>query len=372
MRVRICDLKSGRRILDLPYLTASYTSEINTAESVSATVDLNDPRIRRLGLYNATWPGRTALVVEDEHLTVGGPLWQRRYDRDAGTLELTARGMWSYFDHRTLLPAMTDTDRLTNPDGTANTRFDTNLNNLSYETIAKRWVQQAQSWTGGHVPVVFQDDQSGTFTRNTKGAELHLIGDLLKDLTGVENGPDIRFQPRHQMDGLGYEWLFVCGHPRITSPTVTKWDMSVSNHPITNLTVDDDASNLASISWQTGGASTDQAIIERDTDHTLTDKGFPLYETVESLSTSVIDHDTAVKHAKESLRTSQQPQRTWAFSVRRSHDLGVYDAGFPCAVKTKHDLWGIPDGWHQLRIMTLQGSSDSTDIQVKTGLTYDG
>lgn len=370
MRVRICDLKSGRRILDLPYLKASWTSEINTAESVSATVDLNDPRIRRLGLYNATWPGRTALIVEDEHLTVGGPLWKRAYDRDAGTLELTARGMWSYFDHRTLLPVMTDYDRLTNPDGSADTRYDTNLNNLSYETIAKRWIQQSMRWTGGGMPIVFQDDADGTFQRNTKGAELKLIGDLLTDLTGVENGPDIRFQPRRQADGLGYEWMLMCGHPRITSPTVTKWDMSVTRSPVTDLTVEDDASNLASITWRTGGAAAEKAIIERGVDHTLTDRGFPLYERVTSLSSSVINDDVALDHALEDLRTSAMPERTWSFNVKRDHRLGIYDAGYPAMIKTRNDPWGIPDGWHPMRIMSLAGASDSDDIQVRTGVTY--
>lgn len=370
MRVRLCDLRTGRRILDIPFLSASWTSEINTAESVSAKVDLNDRRIRRLGLYNASWPGRTALIVEDEHLSVGGPIWTRRYDRDEGTLELTGKGLWSYFDYRTLLPLMADTDNLVNPDGTANTAFDTNLTAMSYETIAKRWIQQSMRWTGGDLPIVFQEDVPGTYRRNVKGAELKLIGDMLTNLTGVENGPDIRFQPRRQQDGLGYEWMFICGHPRITSTTVTKWDASVSRSPVTGLVVEDDASNLASIDWQTGGASSDQAIIERAVDHGLTDAGFPLYERAESLSSSVIDQQTALRHASESLRTSRIPQRTWSFDVRRDHRLGIYDAGYPASVKTRGDPYGIPDGWHPVRIMTLQGSSDGDDIQVRTGVDY--
>lgn len=370
MRVRLCDLRTGRRILDLPYLTASWTSEMNTAESVSATVDLNDRHIRQLGLYNASWPGRTALIIEDEQLTVGGPLWQRHYDHDAGTLELTGKGLWSYFDYRTLLPLMADTDSLVNPDGSAATKFDTNLTNLSYETIAKRWIQQAQTWVGGNLPIVFQDDQPGTYQRNIKGAELKLIGDLLTDLTQVENGPDIRFQPRRQADGLGYEWLLICGHPRITSSTVTKWDMSVTQSPVTNLIVEDDASNLASMNWQTGGAASDQAIIQRAINHDLTTRGFPLFERVESLSSSVIDPDTALTHALESSRTSQLPQRTFSFNVQRDQNLGIYDAGYPAAIKTRGDLWGMPDGWHDMRIITLQGSSETTSIQIKTGVSY--
>lgn len=46
MRVRICDLRTGRRILDLPYLKADWTGEFNGAETVTATVSVNDRRIQ--------------------------------------------------------------------------------------------------------------------------------------------------------------------------------------------------------------------------------------------------------------------------------------------------------------------------------------
>ena len=192
MRVRICDLRTGRRILDLPYLKADWTGEFNGAETVTATVSVNDRRIQKLDLYNASIPGRTALIIEDQGVTNGGPIWTRHYDRDAGTVELSGKGLWSYFDHRTLLPLMKDTDKLTNSDGTANTGFDTNIKNTSYQTIAKRWIQQSLTWTGGNLPITFEDDMAGTYERNIKGAELKLIGDLLINLTEVQNGPDIR------------------------------------------------------------------------------------------------------------------------------------------------------------------------------------
>ena len=204
MRVRICDLRTGRRILDLPYLKADWTGEFNGAETVTATVSVNDRRIQKLDLYNASIPGRTALIIEDQGVTNGGPIWTRHYDRDAGTVELSGKGLWSYFDHRTLLPLMKDTDNLTNSDGTANTGFDTNIKNTSYQTIAKRWIQQSLTWTGGNLPITFEDDMAGTYERNIKGAELKLIGDLLINLTEVQNGPDnpIPTPPHHRRPRL--------------------------------------------------------------------------------------------------------------------------------------------------------------------------
>ena len=85
MRVRICDLRTGRRILDLPYLKADWTGEFNGAETVTATVSVNDRRIQKLDLYNASIPGRTALIIEDQGVTNGGPVYRSTlFAPDAG------------------------------------------------------------------------------------------------------------------------------------------------------------------------------------------------------------------------------------------------------------------------------------------------
>ncbi|KAB1647467.1 hypothetical protein F8O06_02705 [Pseudoclavibacter sp. CFCC 14310] len=369
MHVRIGDLRSGRRILDLPFMTASWTDVLNDAEDIRAKVTLNDRQIRQLDLYNASLPGKTFIVVEDEQLTVGGPIWSRTYDRDAGTVELIGKGMWSYWDHRTLLPVLADSARVTLPDGKADPAFNTSITATSYLTIAKRIVAQSMQWLGGSLPIVLPDDTTGAFERNYVGAELNLIGDMLRNLTGVEQGPDIRFVPRRTQDGLGYEWLMIVGAPRITSETVTTFDMSVPKNNITNFTATDDASGMAAISWVSGGRGVDEALIERDTDWSTVQQGYPLLETVSSLSTSVVEAATAKKHATEALRTSQTPTAAWPFSVRRDPYLGVYQAGYPCALKLKDDPF-IPDGKYPRRIMAMSGGSDSDDIKIITGEQY--
>jgi hypothetical protein len=370
LRVRICDLLTGRRILDLPFLQASWTAELNTAETLSAKVDINDRTIQRLDLYNASWPGKTALIIEDSMgITRGGPIWTREYDRDAGTVTLNAKGMWSYFDHRVLLPLMQPTDKLTNPDGTANTRFDTSITNTSYQNIAKKWIQQSTAWTGGNLPITYENDLTGTYERNIKGAETKLIGDLLSDLTDIENGPDIEFIPQRTTDGLGYQWLLKTGNPRITAPTTLTFDTSTPKHPITNLTITDDATNLATQIWETGGASTDTAIIERATSPTLLNQGYPFYEKVETLSSTVTQTTTALAKAAEAIRTSQRPMHSWSFSVRRDSMQGA-EVGSMVSIKTRHDLFGIPDDRHEMRILGLEGDSDSDSIKVTTGAIY--
>jgi hypothetical protein len=371
MRVRIGDLRSGRRILDLPFMTASWTDVLNDAEDIRAKVTLNDRQIRQLDLYNASLPGKTFIVVEDEQLTVGGIVWSRNYDRDAGTLELIGKGIWSWLDHRVVLPPMADTDRVTNEDGSANVAFDTGFSNADYSDIARGIVAQMMSWDGGSMPVVLPAILGGTHTENYTGAELNLAGDMMRNLTGLEDGPDIRFVPRRTADGLGYEWLLMVGAPRITSTTVTEWDMSVPKTPITGLTVQEDASSMAAQVWASGGRGSDSALIERVRDETTLGQGFPLFEKVKSLSNTVKDPATAIRHGMEEVRTSQAPTQVWDFKVRRDNRLGIYGAGFPCRIKTHGDPF-IPDGWHDRRIMAMSGSSDSDDITIKTAEVYDG
>ena len=371
MRVRICDLRTGRRILDLPYLKADWTGEFNGAETVTATVSVNDRRIQKLDLYNASIPGRTALIIGRIRYT------ERPGDFGCGYAAITLGvSRLPYSGGSTSADAVLAQRAVHSAgilgaehaaDGTANTGFDTNIKNTSYQTIAKRWIQQSLTWTGGNLPITFEDDMAGTYERNIKGAELKLIGDLLINLTEVQNGPDIRFQPRLTTDGLGYEWLLKTGKPRLTGNTTTIWDTSLPGNTVSDLTISQDANDLANIVWETGGAASDQAIIERATDHSFTGLGFPLLEKVESLSSSVTDPKTALAHAVETIRTSTRPLNTWQFSVQRDQRLGEYDVGHDCGLIIRNDQFGIPDGLHKLRIMTLRGSSDSDKIEITTG-----
>lgn len=370
MIVRVGDLRTGRRIVDLPHVDASWTDELNTAESVDAEIVVHDARAEGLDLYNTTTPGKTFLVVEDEGIIAGGPIWSREYSQQNNRLKLSASGIWSYWDYRTLLPVVAASASVTNEDGTANTAYDTNLKNLSYETIAKRWIQQSMTWVGGNLPIVFEPDIAGSFEKNIVGAELKLIGDMLRDFTTLEDGVDIRFVPRRTADGLGYEWLMVCGHPRITSGKPVVWDATVPRTVLRGLSVKESAASMVGQAWTTGGKSAGEALIGRSLNSAVTDRGWPLLESVSSLSSSVTEQKTADFHAAELTRTGDLPTTEWSFEVRKDRELGrAYQAGFPCRIRLKgHEF--IPDGAYDRRIMALSGSEKSGYVTVKTGEQY--
>src|SRR5690554_1122635 len=114
------NLRTGRRILDLPVLTGPWNVRLNTAGSITCAVDMNDPDVQKLDLRNTSTPTQTFLgVVEGDKIMEAGPIWTRNYDRDSRILQLGAKGLGSHFNYRLILPLLAQTigvDQWTVPD----------------------------------------------------------------------------------------------------------------------------------------------------------------------------------------------------------------------------------------------------------------
>ena len=215
MKAFLADMLTGRRVLNLPHDSASWTQTLNDEDSVTVTVPLyaasqdaaaerlaNDARI--LDLRNTASLGKTVLVVEDEGKLIGGPLMERSYDSATSKLTLTAAGMWSYFDHRVLLPPAAASKPLVKADGTPDTSLDMSWTKVTWNTIARNIVEQAMNWPNGHVPVVLEDAEVGASEVNYTAVDLNIVGEVLSNITERENGCDIMFVCQRQEDGLGF------------------------------------------------------------------------------------------------------------------------------------------------------------------------
>jgi hypothetical protein len=245
VRIILGDLLTGRRILDVPYKAADWDLELNGPGTVKATVDLRDPSVAALDLGNSATPGKSFLAaVEGDIILEAGQILPTTYSRDDGTLTLTARGLWSYFDDRTLLPYIGDLPVVDPVSGESSAYSNSYWSGMHLGTIGKRIIQQSLLWPGGNLPIVFEADKPGTNERRYTGAELNIIGQMLENLTGVEGGPDIEFRPRWSSDRLGVEWFYRSGDPRLSSSGVHRWNASIPESPINNLTVDSTAAHM--------------------------------------------------------------------------------------------------------------------------------
>jgi hypothetical protein len=373
----IGDLRTGRRILDLPHTSLNWTLTRNTAGTIRATVPLNPRMIRKLDLQNATTPAKTFMcVIENDIPLEAGPIWRRTYSKATGMLELTAGGLWTYFDHRQIVPLLTDDQGVIDPaTGESAAWGNTDLVNFSYGTIAKKVLEQSMLWTGGDLPIVFQADEVGTYERHYLGANLTKIGEALRDLVALVSGVDIRFVPRRTADRLGIEWMLQTGTlaaPELRAATPHVWDYSVEKPAVRNLQTEDDASRMTGQAWFTGGRQAGISQIVRDIAPALVDAGYPLLESVDSTHSDVSESDTLMAYAQNATLLGRAPLSAWSFEVRAdvAPRVGSYLPGDLVTLKIANDPW-IREAPYTRDISSISGDQDGKWIKVVTEETID-
>lgn len=384
----LADLRTGRQILDLSPLTGRWERQLNKPETVTCTLDMRDPDTIALRPRIAAAPGRSMLACAvGDVVLAAGPVWAHTYSRDYKTLQLHAAGMWSYFDHRYVLPIVAATigvDQFTIPDPSAagktmpNPAVGTYLTNLEYGTIAKRWVQQAQAWTGGNVPIVFEADRAGTRERNFEGADFKNVGTVLSQLTQIEDGPDIRFMPRLTADRLGLEFALQTGTEAdpLLAGGPHAWDVTAPQSAVSKFEVNVDASRITGIGWATGGRSADTVLVARSIDPTLTDAGYPLFESLDSSHTSVSVQATLDAWAGQSTTIGRGPLDTWDFTVEANQQpkLGSFWEGDWCDIKVaaydpptgEGDPYLFEKQESRRRIVSISGDALNDTVDVRT------
>ena len=101
------DFLHGRFLGELPFRGVQFSKQLNSAGSLSASLDLRDPRLLALDPLGMTSPNRTMIVVDRE----GAPIWagisqSRKWDVDSspdgttGVLGLQYVEPWAYFTQR--------------------------------------------------------------------------------------------------------------------------------------------------------------------------------------------------------------------------------------------------------------------------------
>lgn len=391
LRWFIADLRTGRQVLDIKVMSMStWARALNEPERLTAILDLQDPATVALNPRQTMTPGRTVLAVAAGDTILGaGPIWSHLYDRDRKTLTVAARGLWSYFDHRFLLPvaaATVNPGTFILPDPSAagktmvNTALGTYLSNLEYGTIAKRWVQQAQAWTGGAVPVVFEADRTGVHERNHDGVDFKNIGTLLSQMAQLEDGPDIRFKPRFTADRLGVEWLLQTGVDAsrlLADDAGHAWTIGMPGVPTSRFLVKVDGERLASLAWATAGRTVESVLVSRSTDTTILDLGFPLLESLDTSHSTVALQGTLDGYARQATAAGRAPYETWEFTAEAARQpfLGAYWEGDWCdiTIPPYDPAKGVGDPYlsegvkrNRRRILSIAGNAEGLTVDLTT------
>ena len=395
------EVRTGRRITQLPVSSASWSMRHAGPGDITITLPLNAEDFAALErrYIGGLFPGPTVFpsttlypveavpvwapgdglvpellaaldpvrcflaVCEDDRVLEAGPIWSWQFQGE--TLTVSASGIESLFDHRVVMDAV------------PSALWSGTYSSMTLGTVAKRLVQLADNATGGDLPIVLPADVAGDSERTYNGFDLASVRERLDELRSVEDGPEIRFEPRLTEDRLGIEWVMRVGTD--DAPEVVQagadwvFDGRAPRGPVGALSVWRDGSALATRAIVTGEGSEDALLLayaeaadvgEAD----LRDVGFPLVETVVAFP-SVKKASTLGKHARATLRDNLRPWQTWSADVSASADdgaplLGLYRPGDWASVWVPevHPLLGLlgSTGVQRARVMEVSGGMGGT------------
>lgn len=388
------ELRTGRRLVALPYSGGSWSIAAGSAGDITVTLPTQAAEYQRLTpvLTGGLWPGpdvwpspetfpqgvvtrwvpgssprkdiraaieptRTFLaILADDRVVAAGPIWSRT--EDDGIIELKALGLASLWDHRLVLNHLTNMQQ-----AGAVAASSLSYSGLSLGTIAKRLVQEAQAHTGGSVPVVFPADEAGTAERVYPGYELASVGQRLSELSDVEGGPEIDFTPRLTADRTGVEWVMRVGttaQPQLVQAGLD-WmvDTSVPRGNLGGLTITEDATSVTSRAFAKGSGTDTATLISRPAvDSARLDAGFPLLESAGSYS-SVLEQSTIDAHAAGDLASNDRPWQTWKIKVPVDSRVGAARPGDWWSIRVGEGRVLVEPGMYRSRMQSMSGALDS-------------
>ncbi len=364
-RVFVGSVVGGSISCDLPVSGCSWGMRVNGGGSVEATVRTLSAELQGKDLRNLTAKKRQYLAVSYEgRILEAGPIWKRKYNAAKGELKLSAGDLWSLLDKVKLLNWAQIVA------GTPVTRSSIDLTGLELGSIAREMVRAAvfgNPYNPG-LPLVLPDVlATGTNERHYKGYELGYLGDRLKKLTEVEDGPDLAFRPRFNgADPTRIEWAMT--HGTEASPLLYQggddwiWDATVEESGVSSIDVDEDGTGMADRVWQPGaGSELDMKLATAQDTTLITTAGYPWTET-DAASKDVEDLGILQSYANAAMTAARRPVETWSLNVRAdtSPRLGEYEPGdfAQITVPTGHAL--LVPGPRRVRIMAIDGDDTQT------------
>jgi hypothetical protein len=369
--VFLCDTISGKFKRTIPVSAVGWGLKVNDAGTVTASLPVESRELARVDVRAATTPVRQSLgVAYDGQILECGPIWGRKYNPAKESLELTAAGLWSIFDRRkALLPAALAAGQT--PQATTLTIVRNDLGSIARELV--RGSIFDNPWNGGaagSLNIVLPADNPGTARKRTyNGFDLAWIGNRLRELSAVTDGPDIRFRPRfNAADPTIVEWVMEYGTAdapllQQTGPDYN-FDATRPKGGIVEIGVDEDATGIASRAWQPGSGQEKNMKLAYATSSELLALGWPWTEA-DQAKKDVEDQGDLQDGANQLLADSKAPWQQWTASVRadQSPKLGTYLPGDWAVLQIPEGHPILDPGAVRVRIMGFSGD-DSTKVKL--------
>jgi hypothetical protein len=291
----IHDLLTNAPLGELPLAGVRHGHRLNDSGAFTGTFDLDSKTSTRRRVkdpYDWTMPvTRCIYAYRDERPVWGGIIWTRRYDSNTRKVQIGATDWWSYFDHRHVIPVLP-----ARPPVNHVARQQVRYDNVDQNEIARRLVRLAQSHTGGNIDVQLDGSLSEILRDRTyAGYELTSLGEALRNLANVLDGPDMTFGVASTLDQRGRPIRQL----RIGEPYLgQRGSAHVWEYPgnCTSYVWPSDGTRYASRRFATGDGAAEGMPIAVAEDRDRYRAGWPLAEAEQGYS-GVTDPSTLQDHA---------------------------------------------------------------------------
>lgn len=367
------DTTTGRVERELPLMAEpTWDARLNDIGGGSVDCPLGVSDDWDQYLHEIARPYRYSLAVglagtlTDSPLLQAGPLISVVPDEEpaAGTqpkVSFAFKGFWQNLNRRLVHardwnPAL---HPITDPSA------DLIVNNAALANIAAVLIDHSTTMiyrAGSGLPVDIGGGYPNTDNSRTyHGYDMISVGQRLQELTQVDGGPDVCFQPYLTTSG-GYRQIRhrpLIGNPYLVQPGVPlRFDYRSNLVKIAVNNVGDDTSNSAFVKG-TGNENAQQ--YGYATDPSSIDMGWPLLDYIDSNHTSTLIQSTLDGWAAADVALLSDLPEQWKATVKTETEprLGTYAPGHFVQYNVLDHHW-IPDGLYTWRLLGLARTS-STD-----------
>lgn len=360
---------TGRIVLnELPYMgQPSFNRQINQQGSISMRLlvgDISTPPSTTLRSIFTPWRFSIGFAWND-YILQAGPIITSQFDDINRIITVTGGGIWRLLSRRVIVnpsPALNPTNGVTLLD--MGSSYDEVIGPFSLHTIAKKLVQRSCTRTTGFsLPIDYPSDITGSNNRTYPIYDLATVGQRLQELTQVDSGPDIDFEPYFDPANPGY----VRYQMRIGNPVLQQlgldlvWDYQTG---LRSVSVDSNGSSMVTGAFVKGNGTERSSLVAYQRDNTLVSIGWPATEMVDS-RTSVTDASILQGYANSDVALFKNPVELWNAVVRADTTpiLGTYSPGTYAVFNMQRHPW-IPDGQYRQRILGFEQGSVTNEISL--------
>jgi hypothetical protein len=346
-----------QNLVNTPNCSGSVATPVGDGTSDALTAD-------RLRTYFEVGAGRFGVAVcygtrlPSDWIGQAGPAWVCTPSDDTATSGVPSvvigfSGFWSLLMARLMAPAS-----WTNASGISAVAL---YGPLTLRDIARSMLTDAL--TRGTLPldVPAAAGDSGTDVRNYPVSDLAYLGQRLQELTQVQSGPDICFQPYFSAPGVIRHQALI-GNPYLTNtsqPVVFDYGTNlISVIPPAS------ASGMATRTYAKGsGTDAGSLVWGYSADATLENNGWPVLEGVDSGHTTVTTQTEINGWANADQAQNGRVVKAWSARVRLdgAAPAGGYAPGQAVAYNMQGHFW-IPDGLYTQRLLGIANGPDDSSL----------